>query len=326
MIEEAVAGEDLDVAVVVDVGQGDRARVDLRPVARAGPLLGPVVLEGHRVAADDRGHDLGQAVAVDVAERRGHGVVDRVGDLEVQRAGQAVEHVDVADDVRLARARRGHHDHVRDVAQVDRAVLVVVGEVGDQRGDDAELVAVRSGPRPLDLGLEAVGRGLLVALADRVHVVLHLAQVDRRPGRAVGLGAAGPADVELRPGARAGLAARVPARVAGRVRRDRAGRPGAGVAGPADPAGFALAGRGGRRRGRRGGGLTRRTARGRAGADGLARALAGAVAARSGQEDEDEGSRELARHATSVAKGRHRVKRRRLTRRSTAIRRAANAA
>jgi hypothetical protein len=92
-----------------------------------------------------------------------------------------VEHVDVADDVRLPRARRGHHHHVGDVAQVDRAVLPLSSvRLATSGVTMLNWLAVGPGPRPLDLRLEAVGRGLLVALADRVHVVLHLAQVDRR--------------------------------------------------------------------------------------------------------------------------------------------------
>ena len=62
-------------------------------------------------------------------------------------------------------------DDVGDVAEVDRPVGVVVGEVGDQRGHDHVDLRAVAHPLPLDVGLEAVGRGGLAAIADRIHVV-----------------------------------------------------------------------------------------------------------------------------------------------------------
>src|SRR5690606_22446290 len=95
VVEQLVAGQDLHVAVVVHVGQGDRADGVVLPHAGALPLERAVVLERHWVAAGAGGDDLGQPVAVDVAERGGDREVDEIGNREVQRPGGAVEHVDV---------------------------------------------------------------------------------------------------------------------------------------------------------------------------------------------------------------------------------------
>ena len=123
---------------------------------------------GRMVGADD----FGQAVVVDVADRRGDRVVHVGLDLEVHGSGLAVEHVDVADLVGPALGRGGHHDHVGDVTQVDDLVVVVVGHIGHQRRDDAVDVGAVPLPDPLDVGLEAVGRGPLTALGGRVELVL----------------------------------------------------------------------------------------------------------------------------------------------------------
>lgn len=61
-VMDAVAGQDLGYAVVVDVGQRERAVAGL--VAYPGD--GAVVLEGDQLVVGGRGDDLGDAVAVDV--------------------------------------------------------------------------------------------------------------------------------------------------------------------------------------------------------------------------------------------------------------------
>src|SRR5690606_25903466 len=63
VVVELVAGEDLDVAVVVEVGEGDRPGVGRGPAGRRLPVHGAVVFERARGPADARGDDLGQAVA-----------------------------------------------------------------------------------------------------------------------------------------------------------------------------------------------------------------------------------------------------------------------
>ena len=78
--------------------------------------------------------------------------------------------------VEAARIDPRHREHVRHVAQIDLVVVVVVREVGDERSHVAVRLGV-VGPHPLDLGLEAVGRRLHVALAGCVHVVADLALV-----------------------------------------------------------------------------------------------------------------------------------------------------
>jgi hypothetical protein len=139
-------------------------------------------------------------------------VIDDVGrEAQVLGAGRAVEDVDVP--WRHVSDRRDDDD-VGDVAEVDRPVGVVVGEVRDQRRHDArDLAEVAARPHPLDLGLERIRWCLDLALADRVHVVRDVARVDRSR-RHVGLDA----DVEQR-----GIAGDV-GRVRGRGGRCRSAR------------------------------------------------------------------------------------------------------
>lgn len=66
------------------------------------------------------------------------------------------------------------HDVGR-VAKIDLAVLVVVGQVGDQRNRERLRLAVEALEGPLHVGLECVGRRALFAIADGVHVIDDLA-------------------------------------------------------------------------------------------------------------------------------------------------------
>jgi hypothetical protein len=191
VVGDEVADDDLDVAVVVEVRQGDGHVIRIGR-GRALPLEGAVVFEGDQAAGLHR-HDLDQAVAVDVAERRGDRGEHELGDLVVQRAGGPVEHVDVTGG--RGDAVGGDGDDVRDVAEVDLAVAVVVGQVGDQRADAALVLAVRAPPLPLHGRDEALGDRLLAARADGV-VVDDLAARRRRRGVGVGVARAG-ADVVL---------------------------------------------------------------------------------------------------------------------------------
>jgi hypothetical protein len=147
------------------------------------------------------------------------GLIDQViavGIMKCWWPSSPLEHVDVAGVGELGDG----DDDVGDVAQVDRAVAVVVGEVGDQRRDQRLALAAGAVPAPLHVGLEAVGRGLHRAVADVAHVLVgRLAHVGGRSGGRV-LGAAA-GEVELE----AGL-------VAGRRGRDRGGGDVGGVRGP----------------------------------------------------------------------------------------------
>jgi hypothetical protein len=169
VIGDQAVEDDLDVAVGVEVRQGHRALGHVSDRV-ALPLEGPVVLERDEPALEAvdelRGHDLDHAVAVDVAERGvGHRHHGR-GDLEVRLPRRAVEHRD-APHRRLVGLRVvGRHHHVGRVAQVDDAVVVVVGEVGDERRDDHLRDATLTVPGPLNVGVEASRRRLLVTVGD----------------------------------------------------------------------------------------------------------------------------------------------------------------
>ncbi|MBK8241595.1 MAG: hypothetical protein IPK74_39295 [Deltaproteobacteria bacterium] len=89
VVVDRVAGEDLDVAVGIEVCEGDTGERDVAGGVGARPCDGAVVLEGHQVAepaAQDRltidGDDLGDAIVVDVADRRGDGEIDAGGGIE----------------------------------------------------------------------------------------------------------------------------------------------------------------------------------------------------------------------------------------------------
>ena len=170
VIEDPVAHEDLDVAVVVEVGEAEG-----RPEAGR---LGDRLLElDHPVVADDdqligRGHgdDLDVAIPVDVAEGRHLREAQAEVEIPVDLTGRAIEDPQPLGCV--VEPVVGHDHDVRDVAQVDRAVVVVVGQVGDERSSDRVDMEALAKPLPLDLGVEAVGRRALLTGRDRVELAL----------------------------------------------------------------------------------------------------------------------------------------------------------
>jgi hypothetical protein len=92
MIEDHVGGDDLDVAVVIEVGERGRIRVakilpkvdaDV-PNRRHRPLERAIVFERQQRAKRIGRDDLDQPVAIDVADRRREARVDRLLDAKVQ--------------------------------------------------------------------------------------------------------------------------------------------------------------------------------------------------------------------------------------------------
>lgn len=192
MIEHEVLEDDLDVAVGVDVGQRDRragAQVWRGGDRLAFPLERAVMLEAVNGGLLGLHDDLGDSVVVDVADCGGRAPIDRLRNFVVESAGGPVEHVEVAGG---GRGREREQHDVGDVAEVDLAVVVVVGQVADQRSRERLVVAVIGRERPLQDRREAVGGRDHLAGTGRVAVVLHLALVDRL-GDVHGPGA----DVEL---------------------------------------------------------------------------------------------------------------------------------
>jgi len=186
VIVDLVVEDDLDVPVRVEVMQGDGPRLALKLTGRAtvggvGPLHRAVVLErldAEHAAVDVHGDQLGQPIVVDVAERRRARARHALGrrDREVLEPRLAIDHVDVAGGV-VADEVVGDENDVGRIAEIDLAVGVVVREVADQGRHPTGLPFAE---RPLRVRGEAVGGRLVLAVADRIHVVGHLADVDRR--------------------------------------------------------------------------------------------------------------------------------------------------
>ncbi len=111
----------------------------------------------------------GKSVVVNVAERGRDRPIDFTFELKVWSAGLAVEEPQFA--VIGKRAVRQGENHVGDVAEVDLAVAVVIGEIPNQRRHRALGLAIGPAPLPLLDRRETIGRCLNPALADGVHVV-----------------------------------------------------------------------------------------------------------------------------------------------------------
>lgn len=172
-VVDAVAVEDLDLAVTIEVRQGRRGgtRTDVAGL----PFDGAVMLEGDEPAVVPvAGDDLDLAVAIDVADR---GAIERV---DVDAFGARLVGIPQPRAIRAAKraqyalavpvfALKGNEDQVGRIALIDQAIAVVVSELGDRgRAHDVVEIAVsdsRHFPTGLLHDIEDTGLGRCHAAA-----------------------------------------------------------------------------------------------------------------------------------------------------------------